>query len=52
MGFPIWSNNTFGDLYIEFKIINKKRLYPKITKTYYIDSNKTEILINNIKIYN
>jgi DnaJ-class molecular chaperone len=52
MGFPIWSNNTFGDLYIEFKIINQKRLHPIILKSYYTDSDRIDSLLNNINIYN
>jgi len=51
-GFPIYSKNTFGDLYISFKIIkNINRLHPLPETSYFKTSETIYSLIDTINLY-
>ena len=51
-GFPIHSKNTFGDLYISFKIIkNINRLHPLPETSYFKKSETIYSLIDTINLY-
>lgn len=49
-GLPIWSEKTKGDLYIYFKLIQKKRLFPYSTKSF-LKINPIYTIFNEISIY-
>lgn len=51
-GFPIYSKNTYGDLYISFKIIkNINRLHPLPETSYFKKSETIYSLIDTINLY-
>ena len=50
-GFPIWSENKRGNLYLQFSIISKNRLHPKPLSSYSIESNKFSYIVNNLNLY-
>jgi len=50
-GFPIWSENKRGDLYLNFIIKSKNRLHPHPISSYYLYSKKIKNVLNNLNLY-
>ena len=51
-GLPLWNKNEYGDLYIYFNLINKNRLHPIITKSYYSKTDKIDKILSDLNLYN
>ena len=50
-GFPIWSENRRGDVYIVFKITSKDRLHPIPISSYYLYSDIPKNIFNKLNLY-
>ena len=51
-GFPIWSKNTYGDLYVNFYLmLDKPRYYPEILSNFIKKNAGLDVILDNLNIY-